>query len=80
MPRVRKCDPEKVDRLGFFVIVTSKKMSAQEALDIYRNRDSVEKIFRMLKSGLEYDTFLVHSQSSLEGNTYPNLTKKHRFG
>lgn len=54
---------KKADRLGFFVIVTSKKMSAQEALDIYRNRDSVEKIFRMLKSGLEYDTFRVHSQS-----------------
>jgi transposase len=61
---------KKADRLGFFVIVTSKKMSAQEALEIYRNRDSVEKIFRMLKSGLEYDTFRVHSQSSLEGKTH----------
>ena len=61
---------KKADRLGFFVIVTSKKMSAQEALDIYRNRDSAEKIFRMLKSGLEYDTFRIHSQSSLEGKTH----------
>ena len=61
---------KKADRFRFFVIVTSKKMSAQEALDIYRNRDSVEKIFRMLKSGLEYDTFRVHSQSSLEGKTH----------
>ena len=61
---------EEMDRLGFFVIITSKKMTAGEALDIYRKRDSVEKIFRMLKSGLEYDTFRVHSQPSLESKTY----------
>lgn len=45
-------------------------MTAGEALDIYRKRDSVEKIFRMLKTGLEYDTFRVHSQPSLESKTY----------
>ena len=45
-------------------------MTASEALDIYRKRDSVEKIFRMLKTGLEYDTFRVHSQDSLESKTY----------
>ena len=52
------------------MIVTSKEMSASEALDIYRKRDSVEKIFRMLKTGLGYDTFRVHSQDSLESKTY----------
>ena len=61
---------KEIDKLGFFVIVTSKEMSASEALDIYRKRDSVEKIFRMLKTGLEYDTFRVHSQDSLESKTY----------
>ena len=50
--------------------MTSKEMTASEALDIYRKRDSVEKIFRMLKTGLEYDTFRVHSQDSLECKTY----------
>lgn len=45
-------------------------MTASEALGIYRKRDSVEKIFRMLKTGLEYDTFRVHSQTSLESKTY----------
>lgn len=45
-------------------------MSAAEALDIYRKRDSIEKIFRMLKTELEYDTYRVHSQSSLESMTY----------
>lgn len=71
------------DQLGFFVIVTSKKMSASEALDIYRKRDSVEKIFRMLKTGLEYDTFRVHSQKSLESKTYvmfiASIIRNHMF-
>lgn len=61
---------KEIDRLGFFVIVTSKEMTSSEALDIYRKRDSVEKVFRMLKTGLEYDTFRVHSQNSLESKTY----------
>lgn len=61
---------KETDKPGFFVIVTSKEMTASEALDIYRQRDSVEKIFRMLKTGLEYDTFRVHSQDSLESKTY----------
>lgn len=61
---------KEIDKLGFFVIVMSKEMSASEALDIYRKRDSVEKIFRMLKTGLVYDTFRVHSQDSMESKTY----------
>lgn len=61
---------KEIDRLGFFVIVTSKEMTAGEALELYRKRDSVEKIFKMLKTGLEYDTFRVHSQTSLESKTY----------
>lgn len=61
---------KEIDRLGFFVIVTSKEMTSSDALDIYRKRDSVEKIFRMLKTGLEYDTFRIHSQNSLERKTY----------
>ena len=52
------------------MILTSREMTASEALDIYRKRDNVEKIFRMLKTGLEYDTFRVHSQDSLESKTY----------
>jgi len=65
---------KEIDKLGFFVIVTSKEMTASEALDIYRKRDSVKKIFRMLKTGLEYNTFRVHSQDSLESKTYVMLT------
>jgi transposase len=61
---------KEVDRLGFFVLITSEEMSAGEALSIYRNRDSTEKLFRALKTGLEFDTYRVHSQKSLEGKTH----------
>jgi len=66
----QKAIKEGTDKLGFFVLVTTEEMSAAEALDIYRDRDSTEKIFRALKTGLEYDTYRVHSQQSLEGKTH----------
>lgn len=61
---------DETDKLGFFVLVTSKEMTASEVLDIYRKRDSIEKLFRVLKTSLEYGTLRVHSQASLEGKTY----------
>ncbi len=61
---------ETAAQYGFFVIVTSKKMDASEALDIYRSRDSSEKMFMSLKSGLGYDTYRAHTQKSLEAKTH----------
>lgn len=58
------------DDAGYFVLVSSKEMDAAEALEIYRNRDSVEKLFRALKTELGYGTYRVHSQTSLEAKTY----------
>lgn len=68
---------KEIEKLGFFVIVTSKEMSASDALDIYRKRGSVEKIFRRLKTGLEYDTFRIHSQDSLESKDVCDVYSKH---
>ena len=61
---------ETMDRMGYFVIITSKKMSALEALSIYRNRDAVEKVFRMEKSYLGFDAFRVHSTEKLESKLF----------
>lgn len=55
---------------GYFVLVSSKEMDAAEALEIYRNRDSIEKQFRALKTEMGYKTYRVHSQTSLEAKTY----------
>lgn len=61
---------ELLDKAGCFVIVTSKKMEAEEALSIYRDRDAVEKIFRMEKSYLGCDVFRVHSDEKLESKVF----------
>lgn len=41
-----------LDLCGYFVIVTSEKMTAAEAVSIYKGRDSTEKLFRGDKSYL----------------------------
>lgn len=61
---------DKLSKCGYFMIISSKDLSAKKILDIYRNRDSVEKIFRALKSSLDYEHFRVHSDSSLKAKTH----------
>lgn len=61
---------EAIDKMGYFVIVTSKKMSAEEALNIYRDRDAIEKVFRMEKSYLGCDVFRVHTTDKLESKMF----------
>ncbi len=41
-----------IDLCGYFVIITSEKMTAEEALDLYKSRDASEKLFRGDKSYL----------------------------
>ena len=43
---------KEIDLCGYFVIVTSKKMTAAEALSLYKSRDASEKLFRGDKSYL----------------------------
>ena len=45
-------------------------MEASEALDIYSDRDSIEKMFRALKSGMEFDHAGVQSRMSLESKVF----------
>lgn len=61
---------EYTDKLGYFSIVTSKEMEASEALRIYRDRDSIEKMFRSIKSSFGYDKFGVHTDSSIIAKTH----------
>lgn len=59
-----------LDHLGFFVIMTSEEMEASRVLDIYRNRDNIEKLFRSLKSGVDFNKYRVHSEESLKSKTF----------
>ena len=61
---------ELLNKAGVFVIVTSKEMSAEKALNIYRDRDAIEKVFRMEKSYLGCDVFRVSGNEKLESKVF----------
>ena len=53
------------EECGFYILVSSEKMTAFEAKESYLKRDCVEKIFKALKSSLGLDKFGIHSDNSL---------------
>lgn len=55
---------------GFFALMTNEKMDAIVALEIYRNKDLVEKAFGNLKERLNLRRTLVSSEQSLEGKLF----------
>lgn len=55
---------------GYFVIVTSQKMTAKEAIDLYYSRDSSEKLFRGDKSYLGNKSLRVHSSESASAKIF----------
>ena len=50
---------------GYFIIITSEKMSAEEALELYKSRDGSEKLFRGDKTYLGNRSFRVHGSESV---------------
>lgn len=50
---------------GYFIIITSEKMSAEEALDLYKSRDGSEKLFWGDKTYLGNRSFRVHGSESV---------------
>ena len=61
---------KEVDMMGYFAIVTTQEMGAGEALETYRDRDTVEKLFRSLKSELDFNKFRVHGDASMESKIF----------
>lgn len=55
---------------GYFVIVTSEKMTAKEALHIYKSRDFSEKAFRGDKSYLGDKSMRTHSMESTSAKIF----------
>jgi transposase len=55
---------------GFFALVTNETMDAKRALELYRNKDVVEKAFGGLKERLNMRRLLVSSEQSLEGKLF----------
>lgn len=55
---------------GFFVLITNESMDAVTALEIYRNKDVIEKAFGNLKERLNMRRTLVSSEQSLGGKMF----------
>jgi len=55
---------------GYFVIITSEKMTAEDALELYKSRDASEKLFRGDKSYLGNKSFRVQSNEFLHAKIF----------
>lgn len=55
---------------GYFCIVTSEKMSAQDAINLYKSRDASEKLFRGDKSYLGDRSLRVYSDESIASKIF----------
>ena len=54
------------DLSGYFCIITSEKMTAKEALNLYKSRDTSEKLFRGAKSYLGDKSLRIYGDSAAE--------------
>ena len=55
---------------GYFVLITNEKMDALKALQLYRNKDVIEKAFGNIKERLSLRRLLVSSEKSLDGKLF----------
>ena len=55
---------------GFFCILTNKIKTAEEALEIYRNKDVVENCFDDLKNHLDMKRLRVHTAPAMDGRLF----------
>ena len=59
-----------LDLAGYFCIVTSEKMSAKEAIELYKSRDVSEKMFRGDKSYLGNRSLRVQSDETASAKIF----------
>ena len=61
---------KELELCGYFVIVTSRKMTAAEAIDLYKSRDTSEKMFRGDKSYLGNKSLRNHGNNSASSKIF----------
>lgn len=61
---------QEIKLCGYFVIITSDKMTAEEALTLYKSRDSSEKLFRGDKSYLGDRAERVYGSESVDTKVF----------
>lgn len=60
---------KELERCGFYLLVSSRKMDVTEARNAYSKRDCVEKVFQALKSSLGMDEIGVASDDNIQGKS-----------
>ena len=60
----------KRNRIGWFVLATNDIKDKVRALEVYRNKDSVEKCFDDLKNDLDMKRIRMHSAAAMEGRIF----------
>lgn len=55
---------------GFFSIISNIESSAEETIELYRNRDQIEKMFMFIKSGFDMNKFGIQSDATLNSKIY----------
>ena len=55
---------------GYFTLLSNEKMDAMTALQLYRNKDIVEKAFGNIKDRFNLRRLLVSSEKSLDGKLF----------
>lgn len=55
---------------GYFALLSNKKMDAMTVLELYRNKDLIEKAFGKSKDCLNIRSLLVSSEKSLDGKFF----------
>lgn len=63
-----------IDLCGYFCIVTSEKMTAKEAIDLYKSRDVSEKLFKEDKSYLGNKSMRVYTDESISAKIFIEFT------
>jgi transposase len=68
-------DREKINKEmsyhGYFIFISSKKdISPDILINIYKERDIIEKAFHNIKSGLDFDTMKTHSDETTYGKMF----------
>jgi transposase len=55
---------------GFFALISTKEKDAVKALQVYRDKDTIEKSFDDLKNTLDMKRLRVHSSSRMKGRLF----------
>lgn len=68
--RDNKAVSKTLKRFGVFILLSNQEMDKNQILKLYREKDSVEKIFDTLKNSLKEKRLRVHSEDTLNGKMF----------